>query len=451
MRLTFLGAAETVTGSKYLLEHEGKRLLIDCGLFQGTKNVRLRNWAVPPFPVASLDAVILTHAHLDHSGYLPALAQAGYRGPVYCTPGTNDLCEILLLDSAKLQEEEAAYATRHGFSRHHPALPLYTLKNAQDALGLLVPRDFNVTTELGVGAAFRLLPAGHILGAASVELALGGQTLLFSGDIGRPRDPLMRAPQAPPRADVLVIESTYGDRLHPSTDPLDEIARVFADTFRRAGVVVIPCFAVGRAQTLLQYIASLLESGRIARVPVFLDSPMATSVTQAYVRHRSEHRLTRSQLESIEHVATIVRSVDESKGVTAHKGPMVIIAGSGMATGGRVLHHLKAFAPDDRNTILLVGYQAAGTRGAALAAHAPAIKIHGAYVPVRARVVSLDSMSAHADYAELLDWLRGMPGPPSRTFVTHGEPAAADALRRRIEETLHWPCSVPLYMQEVEL
>ncbi|BAO86424.1 MBL fold metallo-hydrolase RNA specificity domain-containing protein [Caballeronia cordobensis] len=451
MRLTFLGAAETVTGSKYLLEHEDKRILVDCGLFQGTKNLRLRNWASPAFEVDSLTAIILTHAHLDHSGYLPVLAQAGYRGPVYCTPGTSDLCEILLLDSAKLQEEEASFSTRHGFSRHHPALPLYTLKNAQDALRLLAPRAFDVMTELGPHAAFRLLPAGHILGAASVELRLGGQTLLFSGDIGRPCDPLMRAPQAPPRADVLVVESTYGDRLHATVDPLDEIAAVFADTFRRGGVVVIPCFAVGRAQTLLHFIASLREAGRIARVPVFLDSPMATSVTQTYVRHASEHRLTRSQLEAIEHVATIVRTVDESKAVCARKGPMVVIAGSGMATGGRVLHHLKVFAPDDRNTILLVGYQAAGTRGAALAAHAPAIKIFGEYVPVRARVASLDSMSAHADYAELLDWLRGMPEAPSHTFVTHGEPAAADALRRRIEETLHWPCSVPVYKESVQL
>jgi metallo-beta-lactamase family protein len=451
VRLTFLGATETVTGSKYLLEHEGKRILIDCGLFQGTKNLRLRNWAGPPFAVDSLDAVILTHAHLDHSGYLPVLAQAGFRGPVYCTPGTSTLCGILLLDSARLQEEQAAYATRHGFAKHHPALPLYTVKNAQDALRLMVPRAFNTTTELGSYAAFRLLPAGHILGAASVELKLGDRTLLFSGDVGRPQDPIMRAPQAPPRADVLVVESTYGDRLHPASDPSQEITSVFTDTFRRAGVVVIPCFAVGRAQTLLHFIASLRESGRIARVPVFLDSPMATTVTQAYVGHADEHRLTRSQLESIEHVATFVHSVDESKAVSARKGPMVVIAGSGMATGGRVLHHLKVFAPDDRNTILLVGYQAAGTRGAALAGHAPAIKIHGEYVPIRARVVSLDSMSAHADYAELLDWLRHMPAAPSQTFVTHGEPAAADALRRRIEETLHWPSSVPVYMQSVEL
>ena len=451
MKLTFLGATETVTGSKYLLEGAGLRLLIDCGLFQGTKNLRLRNWSALPVPLDTLDGIILTHAHLDHSGYLPVLARMGYRGPIYCTGGTRDLCEVMLRDSAKLQEEEADFANRHGFSKHHPALPLYTLKDAEDALRLLVPRDFDVPLMLNEHACFRLLPAGHILGAASVVLCMEGKVIAFSGDLGRPHDPIMRAPMPLAHADYLVVESTYGDRLHDATDPATELANLFARTFRHGGVVVMPCFAVGRAQSILYYIAQLKASGRMADVPVYLDSPMASSVTELYRHHVREHRLTMTEASALSHAAQMVRTVDESKAVSARRGPMVVIAGSGMATGGRVLHHLKAFAPDSRNTIALVGYQAAGTRGAALAAHAPAIKIHGEYVQVRASVESISSLSAHADYSETLVWLGSMSQPPQQTFITHGEPAAADALRRHIEETLHWRCTVPTYLESVEL
>ncbi|MFM0080694.1 MBL fold metallo-hydrolase [Paraburkholderia sediminicola] len=451
MKLTFLGAAETVTGSRYLLEGAGLRVLIDCGLFQGTKNLRLLNWSAFPVPVESLDAVILTHAHLDHSGYLPVLARMGYREPVYCTRGTRDLCEVLLRDSAKLQEEEAAFANRHGFSKHHPALPLYTLEDAEKALQLLVPREFDIPKQLNEHACFRLLPSGHILGAASVVVCMEGKVIAFSGDVGRPNDPIMRAPMPLAHADYLVVESTYGDRLHESADPATELADIFARTFKRGGVVVIPCFAVGRAQSILHYIARLKASGRMADVPVFLDSPMASSVTQLYRHHVGEHRLTMTEANAISSAAEMVRTVDESKAVSARGGPMVVIAGSGMATGGRVVHHLKAFAPDSRNTIALVGYQAAGTRGAALAAHVPAIKIHGDYVPVRASVATLSSLSAHADYKELTTWLHSISVPPERTFITHGESAAADALRRHIEETLHWHCEVPTYLESVEL
>jgi metallo-beta-lactamase family protein len=451
MKLTFLGATETVTGSKYLLEGAGLRLLIDCGLFEGTKNLRLRNWNPLPVPIDTLDGIILTHAHLDHSGYLPVLARMGYRGPVYCTSGTRDLCEVLLRDSAKLQEEEADFANRHGFSKHHPALPLYTLKDAEDALRLLVPRDFDVPLMFHEHACFRLLPAGHILGAASVVLCMEGKVIAFSGDLGRPHDPIMRAPMPLAHADYLVVESTYGDRLHSAVNPATELADVFARTFSHGGVVVMPCFAVGRAQSILHYIAELKASGRMANVPVYLDSPMACSVTDLYRHHASEHRLTMAQANAVSHAAEMVRTVDESKAVSCRRGPMVVIAGSGMATGGRVLHHLKTFAPDSRNTIALVGYQAAGTRGAALAAHAPSIKIHGEYVPVRAAVESISSLSAHADYRETLAWLGAMSAPPERTFITHGEPAAADGLRRHIEETLHWPCTVPTYLEAVGL
>ncbi|MFL9913754.1 MBL fold metallo-hydrolase RNA specificity domain-containing protein [Paraburkholderia sp. RL17-337-BIB-A] len=451
MKLSFLGAAETVTGSRYLLEGAGLRVLIDCGLFQGTKNLRLRNWGAFPVPVETLDAVILTHAHLDHSGYLPVLARMGYRGPVYCTRGTRDLCEVMLRDSARLQEEEAAFANRHGFSKHHPALPLYTLEDAEKALQLLVPREFDVPKRLNEQACFRLLPSGHILGAARVVVCMEGKVIAFSGDVGRPKDPIMRAPMPLAHADYLVIESTYGDRLHEPGDPAIELAEVFARTFRQGGVVVIPCFAVGRAQSILHYIARLKAAGRMADVPVYLDSPMASSVTQLYRHHVGEHRLTMTEANAISSAAAMVRTVDESKAVSARHGPMVVIAGSGMATGGRVVHHLKAFASDSRNTIALVGYQAAGTRGAALAAHVPAIKIHGDYVPVRASVVTLSSLSAHADYRELTTWLGSISVPPERTFVTHGEPGAADALRRHLEETLHWRCEVPIYLETVEL
>ncbi|PMS17207.1 MBL fold metallo-hydrolase [Trinickia dabaoshanensis] len=451
MRLTFLGATETVTGSRYLLEGAGQRILIDCGLFQGTKNLRLRNWAPPPLDPASLDAVILTHAHIDHSGYLPVLVRMGYKGPIYATPGTRDLCGIMLRDAAKLQEEEAEYANRHGFSKHRPALPLYTLEDAERALELIVPHPFDTPMLLGDHAGFRLLPAGHILGAASVVFHMCGKVIVFTGDIGRPNDPIMRPPAPLASADYLVVESTYGDRLHDTADPLDELEALFIRTFKHGGVVVIPSFAVGRAQSILRYISILKSTGRMANVPVFLDSPMAVSVTELYRRRLSEHRLTISEADAIGRAAVMVRTVDQSKEISGRRGPMVIIAGSGMATGGRVLHHLKAFAPDSRNAIALVGYQAAGTRGAALAEHSPTIKLHGEYVPVRAAVESISSLSAHADYAELLEWLGKMPGAPKRTFITHGEPAAADALRRRIAEQLHWRCEVPTYLETVEL
>lgn len=451
MKLTFLGATETVTGSKYLLEGAGIRVLIDCGLFEGTKNLRLRNWAPLPIPIDTLDAVILTHAHIDHSGYLPVLARLGYRGPVYATSSTVDLCGVMLRDSARLQEEEADFANRHGYSKHHPALPLYTLDDTERVLKQLVRCDFDSPVTLADGACFRFLPAGHILGAASLVMYIDGKTVAFSGDLGRPNDPIMREPMPLMHADYLVVESTYGDRLHVQSDPAAELAAIFARTFKQGGVVVIPSFAVGRAQTILHYIAQLKETGRMANVPVFLDSPMAIAVTDLYRHHLHEHRLTMTQANAIGKAATMVRSVDQSKEVTSRRGPMVVIAGSGMLTGGRVLHHLKAFAPDAHNTIALVGYQAAGTRGAALEAHTPALKIHGEYVPVRAKVESISSLSAHADYRETLTWLSAMTTPPERTFVTHGEPAAADALRRRIEEELHWRCEVPTYLQSVDL
>jgi metallo-beta-lactamase family protein len=316
---------------------------------------------------------------------------------------------------------------------------------------LLVPREFDVPKQLNERACFRLLPSGHILGAASVVLCMEGKVVAFSGDVGRPNDPIMRPPMPFAHADYLVVESTYGDRVHEAADPATQLAEIFQCTFAQGGVVVIPSFAVGRTQSILHYIAQLKASGRMVNVPVYLDSPMASSVTQLYRHHVGEHRLSMTEANAISHAAEMVRTVDESKAVSARHGPMVVIAGSGMATGGRVVHHLKTFAPDSRNTIVLVGYQAAGTRGAALADHVPAIKIHGDYVPVRASVVSLSSLSAHADYRELTGWLRSMSVAPKRVFLTHGEPAAADALRRHLDESLHWRCEVPIYLETVEL
>jgi metallo-beta-lactamase family protein len=452
MNLQFLGATGTVTGSKYLLSTADATLLVDCGLFQGYKQLRLRNWAVPPFDARTLGAVALTHAHLDHSGYLPRLVKAGFGGPVHCTSATYDLCRLLLPDSGRLQEEAAEYANRHGLSRHTPALPLYTEADAFAAVDRLEVHGFNEDFDVGPGMRLRFVPAGHILGAAMVSVRAAGRHVLFSGDLGRPNDPIMRPPAAVERADVLVVESTYGNRTHDPADPYRQLGDVIARTIARDGVVVIPSFAVGRTQSLLWGIHRLKQARALpGELPVYLNSPMAVDATAIYRRHRSEHRLTPEECQAMCHAARFVNTVEESRRLNERHGPMVIIAGSGMATGGRVVHHLKAFAPDPRNTILFAGFQAGGTRGAAMLEGAAAVKIHGAYVPVRAEVAQIDNLSSHADAQEILAWLGGFTAPPARTFVTHGEPAAADALRQRIEDQLHWRCDVPDYGETVQL
>jgi metallo-beta-lactamase family protein len=452
MQIQFLGATGTVTGSKYLLQEGTSRLLVDCGLFQGFKQLRLRNWAQPPFDPAALNAVVLTHAHLDHSGHLPRLIKAGYAGPVHCTSGTYDLCRLLLPDSGRLQEEEAESANRHGWSRHQPALPLYTEADAVQALERFEVHGFDEEFEAAPGLRVSFLPAGHILGAAMIRVRSGARTALFTGDLGRPSDPIMRPPVSVAHADAVVVESTYGNRAHDPSDPQQRLGEIIARTVARGGVVVIPSFAVGRTQTLLWAIHRL-KAARVlpGELPVFLNSPMAVDATAIYRRHRAEHRLSPEECEAMCHAARFVNTVEESKRLNERRGPMVIIAGSGMATGGRVVHHLKAFAPDPGNTILFAGFQAGGTRGAAMLAGAEAVKIHGQYVPVRAEVELIDNLSAHADAQEILAWLGGFTAPPRRTFVTHGEPAAADALRLRIEEQLHWRCDVPEYQDTVAL
>jgi metallo-beta-lactamase family protein len=451
MRLQFLGATETVTGSKYLLEVEGRRVLVDCGLFQGYKALRLRNWEPLPVAPRDIDAVLLTHAHIDHSGYLPLLARSGFRGRVICSAATFDLCRIMLPDSGWLQEEEAAYMNRHELSKHVPALPLYTREDAVRCLDRFSPVDASGTCEVVPGLQASFTRSGHMVGSTFIRIEHDGRSILFSGDIGRPNDLVLLPPMRPPTADWLVVESTYGDRDHPRADPLDHLAEVIARTAKRGGVVVIPAFAVGRAQMLLYGIARLKRENRIADLPVFLNSPMAASAMEVYWKHGTDLRLTPAECREVSHAARIVQSPEESERLNGMRGPMVIIAASGMATGGRVVHHLKAFAPDRRNTIVLAGYQAGGTRGAALAAGAKSVRIHGQDVPVRAEVVQLDDLSAHADRGEIVDWLRGFEQPPRRTYITHGEPAAADALRRKIERELRWNCRVPYYLETVGL
>jgi metallo-beta-lactamase family protein len=451
MRLSFYGATQTVTGSRYLLTCGERRLLIDCGLFQGFKNLRLKNWSRPPFDPRSIDAVLLTHAHLDHSGYLPLLVRNGFNGPIYATRATIELCRILLPDSGRLQEEQAQFANRHRFSKHSPALPLYTEKDGYECLKHFRAVPFDEVIEHAPGVRARFTRAGHLLGAASIRVEHDGRSILFSGDLGRPRDCLMHAPDSPPVSDYVVIESTYGDRTHKSDGPRLELRDVIRRTCDRQGVVVIPTFAVGRAQVLLLLIARLKEAGEIPDVPVYLDSPMAIDATELLLEFAAEHRLSRADAAAIGRSATLVRTAEESKALDRIRQPAVILAASGMATGGRVLHHLKVFATDERNTILFSGHQAGGTRGAALVAGATEIRIHGESFPVRAEVTQLESASAHADADELIAWLRRLGIAPRQVFVTHGEARASDTLRSRVQNELGWNVSVPEFRDEVEL
>jgi metallo-beta-lactamase family protein len=451
MRLTFLGGTGTVTGSKYLVEAAGRRILVDCGLFQGYKELRLRNWDPLPIDPRDVDLVVLTHAHIDHSGYLPLFVRNGFKGRVLCTSGTRDLCGILLPDSGFLQEQDAAFANRHGTSKHHPALPLYTQADAEKVLPRLDGLNFGVTRDLSDGLSITFQKAGHILGAASIRLRFNETTLLFSGDLGRPNDPVMPQPDPIGSADYVVIESTYGDRDHGATDPVDLLADIVNRTSSRSGTVIVPAFAVGRAQMLLYYLAKLKDARRIPNLPVFLDSPMAIEAGRILLRHHGDHRLSEADCRQLEAIARETSSVEESKSLDRNPMPKIIISASGMATGGRVLHHLKRFAPDRRNTIVFAGYQAGGTRGAAMVAGATEVKIFAEYVPVRAEVVNLDMLSAHADRGELIGWLRTCRAAPRNIFITHGEPAAADALRHRISEELAWPCRVPTYRDTIDL
>ncbi len=444
VNITFLGGTGTVTGSKYLVQHDGKKLLVDCGLFQGYKPLRLRNWNPMPIHAADIDAVLLTHAHLDHSGYLPLLHRQGFRGRVHATPATCDLCAILLPDSGHIQEEDAAFLNRHGYSKHTPALPLYSKHDAIVSLNLLHPEAMGKTFSPIPGWKATFSSAGHILGAASILLEVAGRRILFSGDLGRPDDLVMNPPDLPPDADTVLIESTYGNRTHPQDDVLAELAPALKRVASRGGVAVVPVFAVGRAQALLYAISLLKARGDIPRsLPIFLDSPMAVHTTELLPRHPDAHRLDDQALHTMKHIATMVETPEQSKALAKRHGPMVILSASGMATGGRVLHHLAHYLPDHRNMVILTGYQAPGTRGDTLAKGGTTLRIHGQDVAVQAEVVQLQSSSAHADAAQLINWLKHMKHAPNQIYVVHGELEAADAMRQRIERELKWRAVVP--------
>lgn len=451
MKLTFLGATGTVTGSKYLIKNGQQKILIDCGLFQGLKELRLRNWDRLPIDPVSIDAVILTHAHIDHSGYLPLLVKNGFKGPIYASAATADLCKILLPDTAHIQEEDAERANRYSYSKHKPALPLYSMRDARKALEHFKTVDFSKEYALGESLSFSLSRAGHILGAACVHVNDGQTKIVFSGDLGRPNDPIISAPAQIQEADYLVLESTYGNRLHEPGDPMGKMAEIITRTAARGGIVLIPSFAVGRAQSMLYYIHELKKAGRIPDLPVFLDSPMAIDATELWQKYHAEHRLSAAQCSAICRTAKYVHTQSESKALDNLSMPCIIISASGMATGGRILHHLKHYVGDPRNAILFAGFQAAGTRGSRLVHHEKEIKIHGQLIPVTAEIDVLNTLSAHADYEEILDWLRHFRKPPRTTFLTHGEPEAASALKFKIEERLKWRVEIPDYLQKKNL
>ncbi len=483
--LTFLGAAGTVTGSKHLLEAAGGRILVDCGLFQGLKALRLRNWEALPLDPSTIDAVVLTHAHLDHCGYLPRLVAGGFRGRIFCTPATKELCGLVLPDSAHLQEEDARAANRGGYSKHSPALPLYTSNDAVRTLDQLQPIGYERPVPVlvrGTGLRERgtkeppsitveFVNAGHLLGSAFARIRVDDRILLFGGDLGRYGRPVLPDPSPVAEADYLLLEATYGDRLHKKDDDGSRLAKIVTETADRGGKLIIPSFAIGRVEELLYWLKRLEDETRIPVLPVYVDSPMAIGALQFYshrlneldsggvgdrrdatpnavgksppgVRHASVFATTRM---------TIVGSPQQSADLVASRQPAIVISASGMATGGRVLRHLAATLPDARNTVLFVGYQAAGTRGRSLCDGAKSVKLLGSFVPVAARIERLDSMSAHADADEILRWLSGFSGPPRRTFLVHGEPPALDALAARIRSELGWPVQIAEHRQRVDL
>lgn len=450
-RLRFLGATDTVTGSRYLIESQDRRILVDCGLFQGYKRLRERNRV--PFPVApeSIDAVLLTHAHLDHTGYLPALVRDGFSGPIHATSGTAELCTVLLPDAGHLQEEEARYAEYRGSSRHSPVRPLYTAEDALDALGHLRAHDFDSPLDVGGGMEATFLPAGHILGAAQIHINVDGHSVHFTGDLGRANDPLMHPPRGLESVQVLVMESTYGNRAHAPGDPAAMLADVVNRVAKRNGVVLIAAFAVGRAETLLLHLSRLRAKQAIPDVPVYLNSPMAINATAMYRHHREEHRLKQDEYEAMYKLPIMTRTADDSRLLDLRGGPMIIISASGMLTGGRILHHLESYGTDPRNAIVLSGYQAGGTRGAALADGAKELRIYGQDVPIRAEVVQIEGFSAHADSDDIMKWLHTASGSPRMTYITHGEPEASDALRVRIKRELGWSARVPEYLESISL
>ncbi len=462
VRVKFFGGAQSVTGSKYLLEIDDYTLLVDCGLFQGLKPLRLRNWDAPAFEVSKIDAVLLTHAHIDHSGYLPKLFNLGFRGPVFCTTPTADLLEIMLMDSAKLQEEEALYAKKKGYSKHENPEPLYTQKDVELCLPYIYGVAFHHTFEIKPGIQIHFAMAGHILGAAILSLTITGdhqtKKIVFSGDLGRKDDPLMFPPEPVLDADVLFVESTYGGRAVPELNPIPKMARIINETFAAKGCVLIPAFSVGRTQNILYYIKEMLEDGLIApELEIYVDSPMAIAATKLYQKHMDAHKITYEQLTTEDGFVTLrknmvmVQSHEASKYLNQKKSNAIIISASGMMTGGRIMHHLFNRLPNEQDTVIVVGYQAEGTRGRRIVDGETAIKIMGQMVSVKARVEQIDGLSAHADQTELLFWLKHFQDKPKFTFLVHGEPDGLLAFQSVIKTELGWDAIIPAYLESFVL
>jgi metallo-beta-lactamase family protein len=473
--IQFLGAAGTVTGSKHLINttydssgKQGVQVLIDCGLFQGQKEWRERNWQDTPVPAREIDAVVLTHAHLDHCGWIPRLVKEGFHGPIYATQATIDLCSVVLPDSGHLQEEDAAYYNKRKVSKHDPALPLYTLEEAQDCLKYFEPVAVGQITQLSPELAFRFVRAAHILGSCMAEVTLQtngrSRRLLFTGDIGRVRDSKIApgkvvhsGPQENETADVLVMESTYGNRQHPDTDPRPELAGLIRETAERGGTVIVPAFAVERTQKFLFTLKELMETGQMPRVPVYCDSPMAIKAVEIFMTHSEEYtpragELIRKYGSPVEWPGfTFALTAEESKKINESHYPSIIVSSSGMVTGGRILHHLAQRLPDPKNLVIFIGFQAPGTRGAIIKGGAPEVKIFGEFVPIRAQVAALEQFSDHADPPEMLEWLRTFKNTPGTTYLVHGEPAASSQLRDRMKKELGWNVQVAEYMERVEV
>jgi metallo-beta-lactamase family protein len=442
MRITFYGATGTVTGSRFLVEHHGLRVLVDCGLYQGRKALRLRNWESFPVSPDTIDAVVLTHAHIDHSGMLPVLVRDGFTGSIFCTTGSATLLRILLPDAAHLQEEEARYRNKEGVTRHNPALPLYTAADSLAVLEHLDPQPMHVPIDLGKGLSATFQNAGHILGAATVRLEADGTSVLFSGDVGRKSDPVHKAPESAGNADVLVMEATYGDRAHGDEDPAEELLKVVLRTAERGGTLVIPAFAVGRTQLILHLLAGLKEQGRLPDIPVFLDSPMAIHTTDAFFEAPGTHRLRHDDVSRIRELVQFTPTPEESTLLTVRPGAKIVISASGMASGGRILHHLRRALPNRKNTVLLVGFQAAGTRGEALENGCPTVRIFGLDLRVECEVARITSLSAHADADELMEWLCET-AEPRHTFLVHGRPSGLQAMADRLLDERGWQATIP--------